>query len=89
MADGVNTTGWEFDFSTWRMGDQDEVATVYQEVRSTGISKALYPFFARTIKRWPYADLDPTAIESYSKLTLKQFKEVDSQFGEGLKSSAA
>lgn len=37
---------------------------------------AIYPLFARVIKAWPYAPLDPANVASYEDLRISQMGEL-------------
>ncbi len=59
---------WEIVFVFPNLDARDDFMEAVNETNSTGVTRALRPFCAKFIHRWPYADLDPSKVEDYGKL---------------------
>jgi hypothetical protein len=66
---------WEIDLSKWTMADQDDYGRALKLVETEYVNAPVYLICARVIKRWPYP-FDPSKPDEYTKLNVKQFKEV-------------
>lgn len=80
---------WDIKIALANMGEKDDFLTVLREAAETGITADLYPWYARYVKAWPYAPLDPTKPEDYRGLTFDQWKELDLRMGKALGSFRA
>ncbi len=59
---------WEIVIVFSNLDERDDFMEAADKMTSTGSTRALRPFCAKFIRRWPYADLDPTKVEDYGKL---------------------
>lgn len=59
---------WEIVFVFPNLDARDDFMEAADKFSSTGSTRALRPFCAKFIRRWPYAELDPSKAEDYGKL---------------------
>src|SRR4051812_11713750 len=66
---------WSFAIVFANLGERNKFLAAAHEVTVSGDASPMFPFMAKYIKRWPYANLNPSKVADYDDLTTEQWDD--------------
>jgi hypothetical protein len=78
--------GWLIDLNGIKAKDRGAFQSVWAKVQEMNDDALLYPWLAKVIKVWPFAEFDPANPDSYGELGILQHREAFERFAEAFRS---